>query len=134
MRKLHIFLLLLFFICSSIRAQISYDASREMAIAQVKEHIKADGKKQYNYYISKTVLNNPQIQGQTLNGSYWMLFVDQMPGANWEHPCKYAFVSTTDKGGISCVVDSVCPPSDIDLTRCDKNIRTQAGAPVKPCV
>ena len=98
-----------------------------MAIAQVKEHIKADGKKQYNYYISKTVLNNPQIQGQTLNGSYWMLFVDQMPGANWEHPCKYAFVSTTDKGGISCVVDSVCPPSDIDLTRCDKNIRTQAS-------
>jgi FlgD Ig-like domain/Peptidase C13 family len=38
----------------------------------------------------------------------WFVFVDLHPGANWEHPCYYVFVS--EKTGALTKVDAMTPP------------------------
>ena len=41
----------------------------------------------------------------------WFFFVDDNPGANWEHPCRYAFVTKT---GEIHWTPSMSPPYDMD--------------------
>ncbi len=38
----------------------------------------------------------------------YLFFIDQMPGANWEHPCQYAFVHASKN---VTVISSTAPPS-----------------------
>jgi len=42
----------------------------------------------------------------------WFFFVDDMPEANWEHPCRYVFVDV--KTHDSEVVKASLPPKDLD--------------------
>jgi hypothetical protein len=44
-----------------------------------------------------------------LRGSALLVFCDQMPGANWMHPCAYALVDL-DSGDVLTVVPSDRPP------------------------
>ncbi len=69
----------------------------------------------YKYYVSKTMV---QKDGE----SRWLVFVDKMPRAGWEHPCSYVYAKPGDSSAENCiVVDTVCPPSDIQLTPILKN-------------
>lgn len=42
----------------------------------------------------------------------WFFFVDDMPEANWEHPCRYVFVDV--KTHDSVVVKASLPPKNLD--------------------
>jgi len=42
----------------------------------------------------------------------WFFFVDDMPEANWEHPCRYVFVDV--KTHDSEVVKASLPPKNLD--------------------
>jgi Peptidase C13 family len=43
-----------------------------------------------------------------LESDTWLVFIDDMPGANWEHPCRYALVDP-DTGDVR-VIDGTRPP------------------------
>lgn len=48
----------------------------------------SDNKSQYDYFISETSVKKD-------NSLFHAVFVDKKPGAGWEHPCAYVYVSTT---------------------------------------
>lgn len=93
-------------------------SSKDMAIKYAKQL--ADGEQQYKYYISKTTLKDTIAYGKTLKGEYWLVFVDEKPGANWEHPCKYIFVNTNGNDEQNYIIDAVMPPHNIELTEYGK--------------
>ena len=41
-------------------------------------------------------------------GELWLAFIDEMPGANREHPCRYVFIG---QGGLTYEVPAMAPPS-----------------------
>ena len=43
----------------------------------------------------------------------WMFFVDEMPLANWSHPCKYVFINANS--GIFDIINSYSPPINKSL-------------------
>lgn len=104
----------------SVPLSIYADAgsSRDMAIKYAKAL--ADGEQQYRYYVSKTTLKDTIAYGKSLKGEYWLVFVDEKPGANWEHPCKYIFVNINGNDKQNYIIDAVMPPHDIELTEYGK--------------
>ena len=44
--------------------------------------------------------------------SAWVVFIDDAPAANWEHPCRYVFVDPAS--GKHSVLDGTAPPDDLD--------------------
>lgn len=71
----------------------------------------------YDYYVSKSPLVSPVVGGMPLAGEHWLVFVDQMPEANWEHPCKYIYLKQEPgvSGFSAHVVDSCLPPRGVDF-------------------
>lgn len=72
---------------------------------------------EYDIYISKETVTSPK-HGEPRNLSDCRLvFVDMVPDANWEHPCKYIYVGkeTGSKSYTCCSVDSCLPPQSISL-------------------
>jgi nitrous oxide reductase accessory protein NosL len=45
--------------------------------------------------------------------SSWVFFIDDAPQANWEHPCRYAFID--ESTGKYMVVEAGSPPDDMNL-------------------
>lgn len=57
-----------------------------------------------------SVLTVPEIYEQA-----WFFFVDDLPEANWEHPCRYIFIdSETSKYQVN---KAKTPPNEIDVMR-----------------
>lgn len=72
---------------------------------------------EYDIYISKEPVTGPK-HGEIVNLSDCRLvFVDMVPDANWEHPCKYIYVGkeTGSKSYTCCSVDSCLPPQSTSL-------------------
>ena len=72
---------------------------------------------EYDIYISKEPVPSPK-HGEIVNLSDCRLvFVDMVPDANWEHPCKYIYVGkeTGSKSYTCCSVDSCLPPQSTSL-------------------
>src|SRR5206468_1715355 len=46
----------------------------------------------------------------------WFVFVDDQPEANWEHRCRYVFISTADHRDF-VVVQGRTPPDDLSRMR-----------------
>jgi hypothetical protein len=44
--------------------------------------------------------------------SAWVVFIDDAPSANWEHPCRYVFVDSAS--GEHRVLGATSPPDDLD--------------------
>ncbi len=99
--------------------------SRDDAVKRVKELLQKDNEKSYKYYTSKTILKDTVAYGKNLQGEYWMVFVDEMPGANWEHPCKYVFVNVEADKNQNYVVDAVMPPCGMELAEYGKITRAR---------
>lgn len=96
-----------------------FDEVRDKVIEYVTKHFRGEKEgDEYEYYISKKPLKDTIVYGQKLVGEYWLLLVDQMPGANWEHPCKYVFVDRICNESSVCTIDTVCPPYEIEMERC----------------
>jgi hypothetical protein len=79
-------------------------------------------------------MNIPLWRGQvTLEGGPgWVFFVDDVPQANWEHPCRYVLVS---EDGTLHVADTKTPPKDQDgfkeLTTWEEPANVLAPDPAK---
>lgn len=41
----------------------------------------------------------------------WFYFVDDMPQANWEHPCRYVFVDVKTHAHV--ILEASTPPTDV---------------------
>jgi len=44
-------------------------------------------------------------------GRAWFYFIDDAPGANWEHPCRYVFVDVDSRQFVA--IRGRTPPNDI---------------------
>lgn len=113
-----LFVSALCFLSVPLSAYADAVSSKDMAIKYAKGL--ADGEQQYKYYISKTTLKDTIAYGKSLKGEYWLVFVDEKPDANWEHPCKYIFVNANGNDEQNYIIDAVMPPHDIELTEYGK--------------
>ena len=95
----------------NLSQQEAKEAAFDCAVANCFGH----GSEDYDFFMSKSVVNAPASYKGSPFSECWLVFVDMKPDANWEHPCKYIYVGI-DKAGYSvCAIDSCLPPSDIEL-------------------
>lgn len=70
---------------------------------------------EYDYYISKSQVQDPMINGKLYKGLFWIVFVDMAPEANWEHPCKYVYIKkgTTSTDYTAIPMNASLPPRGV---------------------
>lgn len=108
--------LTLTFAFSSVFAQSGQPSHRESVFACAYS-LCDDSDQSIDCYMTRQTTSNPIVNGKIMKGEFWLVFADLMPEANWEHPCKYIYVSDNMEGGeyIVAVVDSVRPPHSGDF-------------------
>ena len=113
--------LLQFLVLLSIPAYASSapDKTPEDLLQVLHELIPSAGSQGKVVYVSRKPLmgghvitswNSAHIVPETY-GYAWFYFIDDMPGANWEHPCRYVFIDTDTK--MYRVQDGRTPPDDL---------------------
>ena len=109
MMKKIIFILLGLQLAIIANSQISQDS----ALAIMKNHI--NNYNDCDIYVANNTIgigDTIQLLGSMIiippHDSCWMFFVDEVPLANWGHPCKYVFVNI--RSGICDIIDSNSPP------------------------
>lgn len=110
--------LMLSVIAMSLHAQRTADPSTKEELAKIAMKICPDNSNTYDYFISKTAVCNPTVNGKTIEGDYWLAFVDIEPQANWDHKCKYIYIKHGEEAetdGTVYVVDSKRPPLGIKM-------------------
>jgi hypothetical protein len=74
------------------------------------------GKKVYESFdmilVGQSVLH-PMGHSITTSEDSWFFLIDDVPMANWEHPCKYVLVG--QRTGAITVVNESAPPLNITL-------------------
>ena len=108
--------LTLTFAFSSVFAQSGQPSHRESVFACAYSQCD-DSDQSIDCYMTRQTTSNPIVNGKIMKGEFWLVFADLMPEANWEHPCKYIYVSDNMEGGeyTVVVVDSVRPPHSGDF-------------------
>lgn len=108
--------LTLTFAFSSVFAQSGQPSHRESVFACAYSQCD-DSDQSIDCYMTRQTTSNPIVNGKIMKGEFWLVFADLMPEANWEHPCKYIYVSDNMDGGeyAVAVVDSVRPPHSGDF-------------------
>lgn len=108
--------LTLTFAFSSVFAQSGQPSHRESVFACAYSQCD-DSDQSIDCYMARQTTSNPIVNGKIMKGEFWLVFADLMPEANWEHPCKYIYVSDNKEGGeyTVAVVDSVRPPHSGDF-------------------
>ncbi|MCF0206909.1 MAG: hypothetical protein HUK15_05725, partial [Bacteroidales bacterium] len=108
MKKL-VFIFLGILVSVSTISQVSQDS----ALTIIKKNIPYY--EDYDIYVANSLVNTTdtiQLLGIKIiippQDSCWMFFIDQMPLANWAHPCKYVFINICS--GKCNVIDSNLPP------------------------
>ena len=88
------------------------------AIAEIALEICPNISGNYDYYVSNETVSDPTVNGSTVEGKYWMVFVDMAPLANWDHPCKYIYIKENSMAadGTTIVEDSNRPPRGIKMS------------------
>lgn len=113
--KKRLFLLLCVVACSiSIHSQSEYPISRDKAWEIVKNNILDHQTEGINLYACDTITFAGSCIKTILTDEYsplfdsWFFFIDDVPNANWEHPCRYVFINI-DNGKYE-IYDRVRPP------------------------
>lgn len=108
--------LTLTFAFSSVFAQSGQPSHRESVFACAYSQCD-DSDQSIDCYMTRQTTSNPIVNGKIMKGEFWLVFADLMPEANWEHPCKYIYVSDNKEDGeyTVAVVDSVRPPHSGDF-------------------
>ena len=94
----HVVILFLF-LFSVLEQDTIAQVSRDSAFALLKRNVMLDKWIDKEIYSAKkiiTPLTYVQANHATLSPNYksWFFFIDEMPYANWAHPCKYVFIDT----------------------------------------
>jgi len=74
--------------------------------------------------------NSVRLMNKTLSCPYasnWVFFVDDMPAANWCHPCRYVFVDTTT-GNYNIITERI-HPQGFDPEKYDHFLELVSGIP-----
>lgn len=105
--------LLAIVLCATISTQAQF--TRQQAIDTVINHVVAADTGTIKVYIADSIYTTTDTPvtytGDTITspyGSYHLFFVDDIPAANWQHPCRYLMVSSTT-GSISTVNQTTFP-------------------------
>ena len=108
-------LIILLFVSFSISLQAQY--SREQAVDILIEEVVGQDSIQYHHFFSKIEM---MFEGDTLWGDgyfeyqicpyfeNWVFFVDDLPLANWAHPCRYIFFDK--QNGAYTIIEDNWPP------------------------
>ena len=89
--------------------------SPEQAFELVTEEVCQGKTKDLGMFVSKqplskgTVIENWHGPFLTLDSEKWFVLIDDAPGANWEHPCRYVFIDP--KTGQFEVKETTSPPT-----------------------
>lgn len=113
-----LFALILSVVAISSHAQDSTGSSPKDEIGKIAMKICPNNGSTYDYYISKTAVRNPSVNGKTIEGNYWLAFVDMEPQANWDHKCKYIYIKygeETKTDGTVYIENSKRPPLGIKM-------------------
>ncbi len=62
-----------------------------------------------------TVVRSWTREVRRLPAPEWLVFIDDFPTANWEHPCRYVFVDATTWRYV--VIEEESPPRNLELER-----------------
>ncbi len=105
--------LLAIVMCASTSTQAQF--TRQQAIDTVLNHVVAADTGTIKIYIADGVYTTAHTPltytGDTITspyGSYHLFFVDDIPAAYWQHPCRYLLVSSTT-GSVSIVNQTAFP-------------------------
>lgn len=119
-----VFCLLLF-----VLTAFAQNASRLLSISAALQYAKSycnDSEGRYDYYKG---LVKKAINGQ----SYYYIFVDQNPGASWEHACKHLYISVTGVSDKYPIIseDGTRPCGNIDMEPLDVKDRYGSNSTLK---
>lgn len=124
-------LLILTLLCITASAQLFETRITRNNVCEfvMSEIVKGD----YDYYLGTRTV--PLAQ-DSLNGKWFLVFVDEEPNSGWEHPCKYVYVrsGSTIQNPEYVIVDSLCPPPVMDILPKRKSNRYGDKAKMKPFV
>lgn len=92
--------------------------TRNQAFAFLVENLLGHSTDGYRVHAAKTMISAPSVtiplwrKEITLNGGPgWLFFVDDLPQANWDHPCRFVLVSPD---GTMTVERATTPPTNMD--------------------
>ena len=63
-----------------------------------------------------TTIQTWQTNFTESNTTGWFFFIDDNPGANWEHPCRYVHVDENDN---TSVTHAFSPPTNVNISHID---------------
>ncbi len=113
MKKIVFTLLGLLFVIIA-NSQVSQDSAQTI----LKNHIA--NYDDFDIYVANNMIgisDTIQLLGSRIivppQDSCWMFFVDEMPLANWGHPCKYVFVKISS--GKCDIIESQSPPFNLSI-------------------
>ncbi|MCR5269934.1 MAG: hypothetical protein K6D91_02815 [Prevotella sp.] len=129
-----LFLIFFSFVCAYANADGAIKITKEMAWKIVKCDVLKNDVKNINVYVFDSVMYANSIVETlstseiTPNAHSWLFFIDDLPAANWSHPCRYIYVDC-NTGRIISHSHSM-PPSNILLRLLTENQKDSERLPV----
>ena len=114
MKKIILLCLAVFGLASITQGQINRQESDEIIAQYIKDKISDE---YLLYFYDDTISSQISIYTwwDTLNTQdAYIYFIDEMPNANWTHPCRYIFVDK--RNGILDVISASTPPYNPEFT------------------
>ena len=111
MKRIYLFLLILLSISISVFGN-QREVSKEQAWHIILNNVLKGDVQNKDVYISNTIVSSESIVGvrNEISPDYdsWLIFIDDLPKANWAHPCRYAYVNIADSSYV--VYERRMPP------------------------
>ncbi len=101
MKKEFLIIMLLSSSFLSIVAQQDVKIMKEEAWGIVQKNVLGGSHDNVNVYVLNRLMEAEtsfkSTYGEEVSPKFdsWFFFIDDMPNANWEHPCRYVFVNST---------------------------------------
>jgi hypothetical protein len=118
MKNLSLFLFVLLCMPVSVIGQ-QRELSQDQAWNIILNNVLNDNVQNKDVYISNTIISSQSFLYGTNNElspnfNSWFIFIDDVPNANWAHPCRYAFVNIED--GSYVINEKMFPPDLSQMT------------------
>lgn len=103
------------------KVPVLYPPTKDEIVQMVVEEVLDDQIDEKEIYITPnplpagTIVKNWTQKIRKLPGKEWLVFINDQPEANWEHPCRYVFVNNVDRTYV--VIDANSPPRNLKLEK-----------------
>ncbi|MBN2056533.1 hypothetical protein JW905_16530, partial [bacterium] len=135
-KKLSLMCLMLMCVVPSIATGFANLDSPEAVAGLVAAEFLSEGADNVSVYVSESIMpagtgiETWRTRVTVLDTARWFVFIDDQPGANWEHACRYVFIDPVD--GSYEVVDHTQPPELLPRMKCLIGSRIGEFAPAPP--